>query len=162
MGRRIGMLSPVTGPVPSFPARILVARVPEEVANLSARMDTLRALVVDDSPAMRRNLIYALSRLGTLECIEAQDGAEGLKKFRGDAFDLVLTDINMPLMDGLKLVSQIRNGGYRSRVPILVITTDSAAEDRERALQLGASAYLVKPIQARDVLDTVKGLLKLE
>jgi len=124
-------------------------------------MDTLRALVVDDSAAMRRNLVYALTRLGGIECTEAQDGAEGLKKFHAEPFDLVLTDINMPLMDGLKLVSQIRMGRHRSQVPIVVITTESAAEDRERAINLGASAYLVKPIQARDVLDTVKGLLKL-
>jgi two-component system chemotaxis response regulator CheY len=125
-------------------------------------MDTLRALVVDDSAAMRRNLMYALSRLGQqVECVEAQDGAEGLRKFHGEAFDLVLTDINMPLMDGLKLVSHIRRGGVRSQVPIVVITTESSEEDRERAMALGASAYLVKPIQARDVLDTVKGLLSL-
>lgn len=124
-------------------------------------METLRALVVDDSPAMRRNLVYALSRLGGIECTEAQDGAEGLKKFHAGAFDLVLTDINMPLMDGLKLVSHIRQGGHRSQVPIVVITTESSQEDRARAMELGASAYLVKPIQARDVLDTVKGLLKL-
>jgi len=124
-------------------------------------MDTLRALVVDDSAAMRRNLVYALTRLGGIECTEAQDGAEGLRKFHAEPFDLVLTDINMPLLDGLKLVSQIRMGRHRSQVPIVVITTESAAEDRERAINLGASAYLVKPIQARDVLDTVKGLLKL-
>jgi two-component system chemotaxis response regulator CheY len=124
-------------------------------------MDTLRALVVDDSAAMRRNLVYALTRLGGIECTEAQDGAEGLRKFHAEPFDLVLTDINMPLLDGLKLLSQIRMGRHRSQVPIVVITTESAAEDRERAINLGASAYLVKPIQARDVLDTVKGLLKL-
>ena len=124
-------------------------------------MDTLRALVVDDSAAMRRNLIYALSRLGGVECVEAQDGAEALKRFHAQPFDLVLTDINMPLMDGLKLVSQIRRGALRAQVPIVVITTESAAEDRERAMNLGASAYLVKPIQARDVIDTVKGLLEL-
>lgn len=125
-------------------------------------MDTLRALVVDDSPAMRRNLVYALTRLGQqIECVEAQDGAEGLRKFHSEPFDLVLTDINMPLMDGLKLVSQIRKGKHHSQVPIVVITTESSAEDRSRAMELGASAYLVKPIQARDVLDTVKRLLSL-
>ena len=124
-------------------------------------MNTLRALVVDDSPAMRRNLVYALGRLGVFECEEAQDGAEGLKKFAQTAYDLVLTDINMPLLDGLKLVAQIRQGPLRNQVPIIVISTESAEEDRARAMALGASAYLMKPVQARSVIDTVKGLLKL-
>jgi two-component system chemotaxis response regulator CheY len=124
-------------------------------------MNSLRALVVDDSPAMRRNIVYALTRMGLFACEEAQDGAEGLKKFAQGTYDLVLTDINMPLMDGLKLVAQIRSGQHRSQVPIVVITTEAGEEDRSRAMALGASAYLLKPVQARTVTDTVKGLLKL-
>lgn len=123
-------------------------------------MSELRALVVDDSPAMRRNLVYALGRLGSVVCDQAGDGAEGLKKFVADAFDIVLTDINMPLMDGLKLVRHIREGAHRRQVPIVVITTESAEADRSRAMALGASAYLVKPVQAQQVIDTVKGLLE--
>ena len=124
-------------------------------------MNALHALVVDDSPAMRRNIVYALKRMGVFECEEAGDGAEALKKFAQGSYDLVLTDINMPLMDGLKLVAQIRGGAHRAKVPIVVITTEAGEEDRSRAMALGASAYLLKPVQARTVLDTVKGLLKL-
>lgn len=124
----------------------------------------IRALVVDDSQAMRRSIMYALQRLGSVVCVEAQDGAEGLKRLTTEGrFDLVLTDINMPLMDGLKLISHIRQAASEhQRVPIVVITTESAQKDRERAMALGASAYLVKPVQAKLVQDTVRELLKLD
>ncbi|AKF82536.1 response regulator [Myxococcus fulvus] len=121
----------------------------------------IRALVVDDSQAMRRSIMYALQRISGMVCTEAQDGAEGLKKLTQGRFDLVLTDINMPLMDGLKLIHHIRQATDHRGVPIVVITTEGAAADRERALALGASAYLVKPVQAKVVMDTVKDLLKL-
>lgn len=121
-----------------------------------------RALVVDDSLAMRKSLVHALKRLTKIECDEAEHGADGLKKFTSARYDIVLTDINMPLMDGLKLVSVIRQNPLNAGTPIIVITTESAAEDRARAMSLGANAYLVKPVQAKLVVDTVKELLKLE
>lgn len=124
-------------------------------------MKDLRALVVDDSQAMRRSLVFALQRLSGLHCEEAADGAEGLKKLSHARFDLVLTDINMPLMDGLKLIHHIRQSHAHRSVPVVVITTEAAAADRSRAMALGASAYLVKPVQAHTVLETVKSLLKL-
>jgi two-component system chemotaxis response regulator CheY len=124
-------------------------------------MTQIHALVVDDSQAMRRSIMFALQRLGGVVCVEAVDGADGLKKFTQSRFDLVLTDINMPLMDGLKLISHIRQASEQREVPIVVITTEGAAADRERAMTLGASAYLVKPVQSKVVLDTVKDLLKL-
>lgn len=124
-------------------------------------MTQIRALVVDDSQAMRRSIMYALQRLGGVVCVEAEDGADGLKKFTQGQFDLILTDINMPLMDGLKLISHIRQTGENRDVPIVVITTEGALADRERAMALGASAYLVKPVQSKVVLDTVKELLNL-
>ncbi len=124
-------------------------------------MTQIRALVVDDSQAMRRSIMYALQRLGGVVCVEATDGADGLKKFTQGQFDLVLTDINMPQMDGLKLISHIRQGPSQQDVPIVVITTEGATADRERAMALGASAYLVKPVQAKVVLETVKDLLNL-
>ncbi|MDQ3263400.1 MAG: response regulator [Myxococcota bacterium] len=122
----------------------------------------IRALVVDDSQAMRKSLVHALKRLTRIECDEAQDGAEGFKKFSAVRYDILLTDINMPLMDGLKLVSVIRQNPLHAQIPIIVITTESAAEDRARALALGASAYLVKPVQSHTVVEAVKGLLKLQ
>lgn len=122
---------------------------------------TIRALVVDDSLQLRRSVMYALQRLGDVICVEAQDGAEALKKFQGGKFDLVLTDINMPVLDGLKLTAHLRGDPANAELPIIIITTEAAAEDRERAMKLGASAYLIKPVKANEVLETVQRRLKL-
>ena len=106
--------------------------------------------------------MFALQRMGVFALDEASDGVEALKKFTEGAFDIVLTDINMPQMDGLKLVSHIRTTLSNARVPIVVITTESAEEDRNKAMKLGASAYLVKPVQAKEVQDAVRSLLRIQ
>jgi two-component system chemotaxis response regulator CheY len=121
-----------------------------------------RILIVEDSPTMRQLLVFALRRLKDVEIVEAQDGMDGLRKVSGDHFDLALIDINMPVMDGLKLISLIRGDDSLREIPIVVITTEGANEDRRRALELGANEYLCKPIQANQVLTVVKGLLKAE
>ena len=74
---------------------------------------------------------------------------------------LILTDINMPIMDGLKLVSMVRNDPNYKETPIIVITTEGAIEDRERALALGANEYITKPIQTMKILETVKKLMSV-
>ncbi len=125
-------------------------------------MAQLHALVVDDSPAMRKQLSYALQRVMGMDATEAGDGADAWRKLASGNFDILITDINMPLMDGLKLVSLVRSGGPHQRIPIVVITTESAEADRRRAMALGASAYLVKPVQAQQVVDTVRTLLRLD
>ena len=124
-------------------------------------MARLHALVVDDSSAMRKQLCYALQRVVGMDTVEASDGADAWRKLASAAFDIVLTDINMPLLDGLKLVALVRAGGTHQRVPLVVITTEGAEVDRKRAMSLGASAYLVKPVQAAQVVDCVRSLLRL-
>jgi two-component system chemotaxis response regulator CheY len=111
---------------------------------------------------MRQLLVFALRRLKEVEIVEAQDGMDGLRKVSSDHFDLALIDINMPVMDGLKLISLIRGDEALKEIPIVVITTEGANEDRRRALELGANEYLCKPIQANQVLSVVRGLLKAE
>jgi two-component system, chemotaxis family, chemotaxis protein CheY len=125
-------------------------------------MAQLHALVVDDSPAMRKQLSYALQRVIGMDATEAGDGADAWRKLAANSYDILITDINMPLMDGLKLLSLVRQGGPHQRIPIVVITTEGAEADRRRAMALGASAYLVKPVQAQQVVDTVKTLLRLD
>jgi two-component system chemotaxis response regulator CheY len=120
-----------------------------------------RILIVEDSPTMRQLLAFALKRLKDVDVVEAQDGMDGLRKVTSDHFDLALVDINMPVMDGLKLISLIRGEESLKAMPIIVITTEGAKEDRERALALGADEYLTKPIQANKVLQVAKSLLKL-
>ena len=125
-------------------------------------MSKFRVLIVEDSPTMRQLLVFALRRLKDVEIVEAQDGMDGLRKVSSDDFDLALIDINMPVMDGLKLISLIRGDEGLKDIPIVVITTEGASDDRRRALELGANEYLCKPIQANQVLSVVKGLLKVD
>ena len=122
----------------------------------------LHCLVVEDSPMMRQLLVFALSRVKQLKVTEADDGVDGLRKLATGKFDIILTDINMPIMDGLKLVRRVRTDAVHKNVPIIVITTESAEEDRQRALSLGANAYITKPIQAPQVIAKVKELLNIE
>ncbi|OEU75345.1 MAG: two-component system response regulator [Desulfuromonadales bacterium C00003093] len=125
-------------------------------------MEMARVLVVDDSPTMRQLIIFALRRIPGLQVDEAGDGVAALKKLASESYSLLLTDINMPIMDGLKLVSLIRNDSQYNTVPIVVITTEGAAQDREKALALGANEYLTKPIQAARVIEIVRRLLAVE
>ncbi len=117
------------------------------------------ALVVEDSPTMRQLIAFALKRLRGIRIVEANDGVDGLKKLANERFDIIFTDINMPVMDGLKLISLIREDANYRGVPIVVITTEGAVEDRERAIALGANDYITKPIQPNRILDVAKGLL---
>jgi two-component system chemotaxis response regulator CheY len=124
-------------------------------------MQRHRILIVEDSPTMRQLLVFALKRLPGVELVEARDGMDGLRKVTSDHFDLALVDINMPVMDGLKLIHLIRDEESLAGMPIVVITTEGAEEDRARALALGADEYLTKPVQANKVLAVARSLLKL-
>jgi two-component system chemotaxis response regulator CheY len=124
-------------------------------------MSNLNVLIVEDSPTMRQLLTFALSRVRGARVVEADDGLDALKKLSGEHFDIILTDINMPIMDGLKLVKRLRSDDNYKEIPIVIITTEGGDEDRKRALALGANAYITKPIRAPQVIETVKGLLGL-
>ena len=119
-------------------------------------------LIVEDSPMMRQLLVFALSRVKNLSVVEADDGVDALKMLAAGRFDIIIADINMPIMDGLKLVKRIRSDAIHKDVPIMIVTTEGAEEDRQRALQLGANSYITKPIQAPQVIAEVKQLLKIE
>ncbi|MBJ6799683.1 response regulator [Geomonas propionica] len=124
-------------------------------------MSDYNVLIVEDSPTMRQLIAFALKRIRGVRIVEANDGVDGLKKLSSERFDLILTDINMPIMDGLKLVSLVRNDANYKSIPIVVITTEGAQEDRERALALGANDYITKPIQPTKILDVAKNLLRI-
>jgi two-component system chemotaxis response regulator CheY len=111
---------------------------------------------------MRQLIVLALSRMKTIRVTEADDGVDGLRKLAAAKFDIVLTDINMPVMDGLKLVKRIRSDPMHKDTPIIVISTEGGREDMNRAMQLGANAYITKPFQAPQVIAKVKELLKID
>jgi two-component system, chemotaxis family, chemotaxis protein CheY len=116
-------------------------------------------LVVEDSPTMRQLITFALKRIPGSKIVEANDGIDALKKLSSQKFDIILTDINMPIMDGLKLVSMVRNDPVHKAIPIIIITTEGADEDRKRGLALGANAYIAKPIQTADLLSVVNEIV---
>jgi two-component system, chemotaxis family, chemotaxis protein CheY len=116
-------------------------------------------LVVEDSPTMRQLITFALKRIPGSKIVEANDGIDALKKLSSQKFDIILTDINMPIMDGLKLVSMVRNDPVQKTIPIIIITTEGADEDRKRGLALGANAYIAKPIHTADLLSVVNEII---
>jgi len=124
-------------------------------------MAGINILVVEDSPTMRQLIVFALKRLKDVAVVEAGDGVDGLKKLSAQKFDLLIADINMPIMDGLKLVSLVRQDPKYKDMPIIIVTTEGAEEDKKRGLTLGANAYLTKPVQTNQLITTVKELLRL-
>lgn len=114
-----------------------------------------RILLVEDSPSMRRFARTALetvrAELGDIEVVEATSGFDALRWLPRGRYDLVVTDINMPDVNGLELVRFIRQSPVHRLVPIVLISTQSSDRDRERGLGLGANAYLVKPFAAEDL-----------
>ena len=118
-------------------------------------------LVVDDSPTMRQLISFSLKRIRNCRVVEAGNGLEALKKMASNNFHLMVLDINMPLMDGLKLLSVVRQDPKRKDLPVVIVTTEGADADREKGIRLGANAYLPKPIQTNEFLKTIRNLLKI-
>lgn len=123
-------------------------------------MPEVNFLVVEDSPTMRQLIAFALKRIQGSKVVEASDGVDALKKLSSQRFDMLLVDINMPIMDGLKLVSLVRGDPIYKNVPIIIITTEGAEEDKRRSLAAGADAYLAKPIQTHELLRLVNQYLE--
>lgn len=121
-----------------------------------------KILIVEDSATMRQLLRFALQRLGKVEILEAANGVEGLKILREGGVDLALVDINMPLMDGLKMTQMIRQDPHLANLPIIIITTEGKEEMREKARELGIEHYVTKPINQSQVVNTVRGILQIK
>ena len=118
-------------------------------------------MVVEDSPTMRQLLVFSLKRIRNSKVVEANNGVEALKKLATETFHLLIVDINMPLMDGLKLLTIMRGDPRYKDIPIILATTVGADTDRDRGLKLGANAYLAKPIQTHELLKKVKEILNI-
>ena len=113
-----------------------------------------RILVVDDSVTARKQLCPALTAAG-MEVVEASDGSQGLWRARQQRFDLVLTDIHMPTMDGMVFVSRLRElDGYKD-VPVVALTSDGSRQRREDGKRLGIRAWVIKP---PDIPALIKGI----
>jgi len=111
-------------------------------------------LVTDDSVIMRMFLVMNLKRMLKVNITEAVNGIDALAKIKSSKFDLLLTDMNMPEMNGAELVRWVRTG-LKSDMPIVVITTMGEVKDRERGMELGANGYLTKPVNQTELIKTV-------
>ncbi len=120
----------------------------------------MKILLVEDSSSMRSYLANIIEG-EDVEIVEAGNGFEALKTLPHHKFDAILTDINMPDINGLELVSFLKNHPVYKAIPIMVISTESTAEDRERATALGAEEYLSKPFEAPELVDKLRRLLRL-
>ncbi len=117
-------------------------------------------LVVDDSATMRRIIELTLCDIPNIDIVQAKDGVEALERLESLAPSVILTDVNMPNMDGFELLETIRNGSEHETTPVIIITTRGDAADVEKGMALGATAYISKPIDGPKLTDTVKALLK--
>ena len=115
-------------------------------------------LTVDDSASIRQMVSFTLKSAG-YEVVEAVDGMDGLEKAKGKSFNLVLTDQNMPRMDGLSLIKSLRGmPAYRS-VPILMLTTESSDTMKSQGRAAGATGWLVKPFDPQKLLEVVRKVI---
>jgi|SRR5208283_4809201 len=124
-------------------------------------MREIRALIVDDSSVMRKIVERALRQAGLdpLVVHEAGSGAEGLDLLKAKPVDLILTDINMPTMDGLEFLRQLRAQSLAPGVPVVMITTESSEDHVRQAIQAGAQGYIRKPFTADQVKERIVPLV---
>jgi len=119
-----------------------------------------RILIVEDSATMRSLLVSCLEELGEpVKITEASSGFEALRYLPRDEYDLVVTDINMPDINGLELVSFVKNNEKYRGIPLVIVSTEGSDRDRDKGLELGADAYLVKPFDPELLRQTVRDLL---
>jgi two-component system, chemotaxis family, chemotaxis protein CheY len=118
-----------------------------------------KILIAEDSPSMRSLIVSTISALGDYEVVEAANGFEALRVLPREKVDLVITDINMPDINGLELVSFIKQNPNYQNTPLFIISTEGSDRDREKGLTLGADAYLVKPFSPEALQDLIRNYL---
>lgn len=116
---------------------------------------SIKVLAIDDSRTIRHLLSMTLADAG-FDVVTADDGVLGVEAFQDAEADVVITDINMPNMDGFGVINSIRQGDINNRVPILVLTTESGAELKTRARDAGATGWIVKPFDDVSLISALK------
>lgn len=118
-----------------------------------------RILTVDDSASVRQMVSFTLRSAG-YELVEAVDGKDGLGKAGTAKFDLIISDLNMPNMDGIEMISSVRKLPGYAFIPILMLTTESQAEKKDAGRKAGATGWIVKPFDTEQLLTVVHRLVK--
>jgi two-component system, chemotaxis family, chemotaxis protein CheY len=119
------------------------------------------ALVVEDSAIMRGIIVSSLSNLKQVRSVEAANGFEALRILPQEKFDIILTDINMPDINGLELLSFLKNHPHYRTIPVVIISTEKSETDRKRGIELGADDYLTKPFEPGELENIIRRLLNI-
>lgn len=119
-----------------------------------------KVLIVEDSPTTSAMITSAVEVIDGLEIFESKSGFEALKLLPHHSFNLIITDINMPDINGLELVSFVKKNQNYKHIPLIIITTEGSKRDKEKGLSLGANEYLVKPFNPDELQRLVKKYLK--
>ncbi len=119
----------------------------------------MKILIVDDDSTTRKLLGLYLKAKG-YEVAFAENGLQGIEKLGMENPNLIISDLNMPYMDGIEFVKSVRSGPVQADIPILMVTTEADPEERERALSVGVNGYLVKPVTAEVVIQNIRHILK--
>jgi len=116
-------------------------------------------LIVEDSKAIRSMIRVSLEEAGGYFAVEAGNGFEALKTLPTRRFDLIVTDINMPDINGLELIGFVKSNPAYKDIPLVIVSTEKSDEDKKRGMALGASGYVVKPFTKDELMTAVKGAL---
>ncbi len=114
----------------------------------------MRVLTVDDSPTILAMLRHVLNQAG-FEVVQAEDGQKGLDAMEGEEFDVVITDINMPVMDGIEFIRNVRASGENKSLPILILTTETSPEKRSQGREAGGTGWIVKPFDPEKLISVI-------
>lgn len=119
----------------------------------------MKIMIVDDCPTTRKLLGIYLRGKG-YDLVFAENGIDALEKLSREKINLILSDLNMPYMDGIELLRSVRSDPNLSHLPFLMVTTEADEDEKKRALDLGANGYLVKPVTAEIILQNIKSILR--
>ncbi len=122
---------------------------------------TKTILIVEDSATTRALIRAVIDELGDFNTIEASTGFEALKLLPLHEFNLVITDVNMPDINGLELISFIKNHPRYNHIPLIIVSTERSEEDTKKGIALGAMAYITKPFKANDLQEAIKQAIKI-
>ena len=118
-------------------------------------------LIVEDSTTTRALIKAIIEEMGDFQTVEASSGFEALKLLPTQEFDLVITDINMPDINGLELINFMKKNSKYMNVPLVIVSTERSEEDRKRGMALGAKAYITKPFKAYELQEIIKQVIDI-
>jgi len=128
---------------------------------MERKMSIKTILLVEDSATTRALIRAVIDEMGDFNTVEASSGFEALKLLPTQECDLVITDINMPDINGLELINFLKNNQRYNHIPLIIVTTERSEEDRKRGMALGATAYITKPFKADELQEVIKRALQI-